>query len=188
MQSDRKLGFWITVAAITILGGVGFLYSGLYPIGADVPHNKITFRILETLREASIARAAKDIAVPDLDDPRMLLAGGADYNEMCTQCHLKPGVDKSDMSVGLYPSPPNLTRTPEAHGHDHGGETDAARARRLFWIIKHGVKASGMPAWGKTHDDDRIWAMVAFLKRLPALTPAQYQIITARKNGASMHH
>ena len=43
----------------------------------------------------------------------------------------------------------------------------------------HGIMASGMPAWGKIHNDQRIWAMVAFIERLPTLTPEQYQIITA---------
>ena len=56
---------------------------------------------------------------------------------------------------------------------------DAKTARKNFWVIKHGIKASGMPAWGKTHDDKRIWAMVAFLQRLPELTADQYQILTA---------
>ena len=50
---------------------------------------------------------------------------------------------------------------------------------RIFGVIKHGIKASGMPAWGKTHDDQRIWAMVAFIKQLPTLTPNQYQVLTA---------
>lgn len=100
---------------------------------------------------------------------------------MCAGCHLKPGESQSDLSFGLYPSPPNLAAEPEAHAHTHTEDADAkARAQRRFWIIKHGIKASGMPAWGATHDDARIWAMVAFLERLPGLTPAQYQILTAR--------
>ena len=82
------------------------------------------------------------------------------------------------MSVGLYPAPPNLTLANTEHeGHEHGDDVEAAREN--FWVIKHGIKASGMPAWGKTHDDERIWAMVAFIKRLPTLTPEQYQILTA---------
>lgn len=160
------------------LAAIGFVYSGLYPIGADTPHTKPVYWALETLRERSIARAARNIAVPPLDEPGMLLAGGADYNEMCAGCHLKPGKTASDLSTGLYPAPPNLAKPGDGHAHER---TDgAAAARRQFWIIKHGIKASGMPAWGPTHDDRRIWAMVAFLQRLPGLTPAQYQILTAR--------
>ena len=176
-----------TAIAAALLGGAIFIYSGLYPIGADVPHNKLTYWLLETLRENSVERASRDIQVPDLNDPALLLAGGADYNDMCTGCHLKPGKDKSDMSQGLYPKPPNLAKESEEHGH--GEKVDKLQdAREKFWIIKHGIKASGMPAWGITHDDQRIWAMVAFLQRLPQLTEQQYQILTARKPGTGMHH
>ncbi len=175
----RCLVIVASLAAAGLVGALGFVFSGLYPIGADDPHTRLTFRVLETLRERSIERASRAIVVPNLDDPEMLLSGGADYNDMCTGCHLKPGMDESDLSLGLYPAPPNLSKR---HGHDEDPEQSA---RERFWVIKHGIKASGMPAWGKTHDDGRIWAMVAFLQRLPDLTPVQYQILTARKGSAT---
>lgn len=152
-------------------------------MGADVPHNRVTYWMLETLRERSIARAAANLEVPtDLDSSDRLLSGGADYNDMCAGCHLKPGKTQSDFTLGLYPAPPNLTR------NDDGGGTNKAQDQRRFWIIKHGIKASGMPAWGPSHDDERIWNMVAFLKRLPELTPEQYQILTARGDDQAEHH
>lgn len=174
---------------VAALAGVGFLYSGLYPMGTDDQHNDLTYWALETLRERSIARAANDIEVPtDLDLPERLLSGGADYNDMCASCHLKPGKTESDFSIGLYPSPPNLTLTPDEHGNGGDSETDRGSLRRQFWIINHGIKASGMPAWGPNHSDERIWNMVAFLQRLPSLTEAQYQILTARGEEGSVHH
>ena len=176
----------LLIASVIGLVGAGlFIYSGLYPIGADVPHNKLSYWLLETLRERSVARAASDIQIPDnLNTSDRLLAGGADYNDMCTSCHLKPGKTDSDFTIGLYPAPPNLTAKADAHGHEHSSDTGSQEAaiQRQFWIIKHGIKASGMPAWGPTHSDERIWNMVAFLQRLPSLTPDQYQILTARGN------
>ncbi|ODS23793.1 cytochrome C oxidase Cbb3 [Candidatus Endobugula sertula] len=169
---------------VTILGGVGFIYSGLYPIGADNRHNALTFWLLETLRKKSISRASKDIEVPDLSDPQLLLSGGADYNDMCVGCHLKPGVTETDMTLGLYPAPPNLTLASDQHDHNHGegGYDDpVVMTRQQFWVIKHGIIASGMAAFGPTHSDERIWAMVAFLRKLPELNETQYQILTARK-------
>ncbi len=165
----------LAVAIAAAAGLAAFIYSGTYPIGADVPHTKFTYWALETLRDRSIERASEDIQVPSLDDPELLLSGGPDYNEMCSGCHLKPGKGKSDFSIGLYPAPPNLTE-------------DADDPREQFWVIKHGIKASGMPAWGPSHDDQRIWAMVAFLQKLPELTPQQYQILTARGEEDSGHH
>ncbi len=178
----------VVLAVLGGLSGLGFLYSGLYPMGADVPHNRLSYWALETLRERSIARAIRDIdGVPDLEDPALLLAGGADYNDMCAGCHLQPGKASSDLSIGLYPPPPNLALNAETHGHEHGeGDADRSAARQ-FWIIKHGIKASGMAAFGPTHDDARIWAMVAFLQKLPTLTSAQYQIITAREAEGGSH-
>ena len=178
-------GLLIT-AVIALVGGGLFLYSGTYPMGADVPHNRLTYWLLETLRERSVARAASDIEVPhDLNTSERLLAGGADYNDMCAGCHLKPGKTESDFTLGLYPAPPNLS---EAIGNVAIGPQDSESAdedelKRDFWVIKHGIKASGMPAWGPTHDDQRIWNMVTFIQKLPELTPAQYQILTARGGG-----
>jgi len=173
-----------SVAIFLVLGTAGgaFIYSGIYPMGADVPHNKLTYWLLETLRENSVDTASKNIQVPPLDEPDLLLSGGADYNDMCSSCHLKPGRSQSDMSLGLYPTPPNLTHSETDYDHDRTDDQGDTRqsARRQFWIIKHGIKASGMPAWGPTHDDQRIWAMVAFLQKLPALSEFQYQILTAR--------
>lgn len=165
----------IVLGVVGALAGILFLFSGLFPVGADEHHSRPVHWALETLRERSILAASADIAVPALNDAGMLMIGGQDYNDMCAGCHLKPGTTTSDLSRGLYPQPPNLA-TASANA-----PADPARAAaRQFWIIKHGVKASGMPAWGYTHDDQRIWAMVAFLQRLPTLTPDQYQILTAR--------
>lgn len=182
----------LLLLVIGVLGALGFIYSGLYEIGADDAHTKPVYLALETLRERSIAARTKDIQIPSLEESQMLLSGGADYNDMCAGCHLKPGKSESDLSTGLYPKPPNLAMPAEMHGegteeHSHGDAK--ASAGRQFWIIKHGLKMTAMPAWGATHDDQRIWAMVAFLQKLPSLTPEQYQILTARGDGdPGMHH
>lgn len=162
-------------AVIAIFAGGLFINSGLYPVGADVRHYPWTHWFLETLRDQSIARAARDIKVPDdLDTSERLLAGGADYNDMCAVCHLKPGKQESDFSIGLYPTPLNLS----LKWDQNLSREDLLK--RQFWVIKHGIKASGMPAWGETHSDDRIWNMVSFLQRLPELNETQYQILSAR--------
>lgn len=166
-----------SVVALILVGAATFVWSGWYPMGADDHHHPLTYKLITILRESSIERAAQDVEVPaDLDRPDRLLAGGADYNDMCAGCHLKPGKNESDFSLGLYPSPPNLTQAGTSM------DTVEKANQRRFWIIKHGIKASGMPAWGPTHDDERIWNMVAFLQRLPELSQQQYQILTARGN------
>lgn len=186
MASSKVLGCvkcLVFALAVGVAAGLGFIYSGLYPVGADDRHTAVTHWALETLRKRSVARASASINVPtNLDTSERLLAGGADYNDMCAGCHLKPGKTESDFSLGLNPAPPNLSQ-------QHPGEGNPkSRAQSRFWAIKHGIKASGMPAWGPTHDDERIWNMVSFLRRLPELSPEQYQIMTARGSADGGHH
>jgi mono/diheme cytochrome c family protein len=168
MRSIKSL---LVVVVVALMGAVVFVYTGVFNVAADEPHSKPFFWLAEAARERSIAARAKGIEVPKLDDPDFISTGGADYNEMCTGCHSKPGIEASELGAAMYPQPPNLTKIKRA---------DPAQT---FWIIKHGIKMSGMPAWGATHDDQRMWAMVAFLQQLPRLTPVQYQILTARDEG-----
>jgi mono/diheme cytochrome c family protein len=155
------------VLAVLAAGAGMFVYSGLYNIGADDHHTKPVFMVLQTLRNRSIHARSEDIKVPKLDDPQLILKGAGQYAAMCTDCHLAPGMDDSEIRPGLYPQPPNLAQM----RFDPQDE---------FWVIKHGLKMSAMPAWGLSHDDETIWSMVAFLQKLPNLTPAEYKDIVAR--------
>ncbi|HEY8051852.1 MAG TPA: cytochrome c, partial [Steroidobacteraceae bacterium] len=159
-----------------VLGGIVFIYSGAFYPGADEPHSGPVFFLAQTARERSIAVRSSAIKVPDLADPKAIAAGASEYAEMCTGCHLAPGMEDNEMRPGLYPHPPDLTAHPRADERDPRA-VNAAVARQ-FWIIKHGIKMSAMPAWGKTHDDATIWTIVAFLQRLPTLTPEQYGEMT----------
>lgn len=159
---------------LAFIGGVLFVYFGLFNVAADEPHSMPVFTLMETVRERSIATRAGGIKAPELDDPAQIASGAADYGEMCASCHLQPGVKDSELGKGMYPEPPNLTKITR---------TDPAQT---FWILKHGIKMSAMPAWGATHTDEELWALVAFLRQLPKLTPAQYQIlITGGEQGSS---
>lgn len=141
-----------------------FIYGGIYNIGADAPHSRLVFGALEELRKRAIASYSRDVKPPaDLNDSKRIAAGAGLYNEMCTGCHLGPGVERSELSQGLYPSAPELARG------------DDLTPAEQFWVIKHGVKLTAMPAWGKTHDDQLIWDMVAFIRQLPKMSPGQYK-------------
>jgi mono/diheme cytochrome c family protein len=156
------LGIVLTVAA-SILGVAVFVGSGLYNIGADDHHSRPVLAIIETLRERSIGARAAAIAVPRLEDPASIATGAARYSALCAGCHLAPGVTKSDLRAGLYPHPPNLA------------QEDVRDPRRAFWTIKHGIKMSAMPAWGKSLDDATIWDIVAFLRQMPTVSSETYQ-------------
>jgi mono/diheme cytochrome c family protein/ketosteroid isomerase-like protein len=156
----------VILLVVGILGIGAFVYSGVYNIGADAPHTKPVHALIETLVDRSVERRAKDLVVPNLEEPQLVLDGAGHYAAMCTGCHLAPGLAENEMRPGLYPKPPQLAKfRPDP--------------REAFWIIKHGIKMSAMPAWGQTHDDAAIWGMVAFLQKLPEMTPAQYKTMVA---------
>jgi mono/diheme cytochrome c family protein len=157
----------VAVIASVAAGAALFIYSGVYNIGADDHHTKPVFAVLQTLRNRSIRVRSERIRVPSLDDPQMILKGAGQYAAMCTGCHLAPGLADSEIRPGLYPQPPNLSRV-------------RVDPKDAFWAIKHGIKMSAMPAWGASHDDPTIWSMVAFLQKLPDMTPAQYKEIVSR--------
>jgi mono/diheme cytochrome c family protein len=158
----------LSLLLIAILGVGLFVWSGRYNPGADSPHWKITYALLQAARERSVEQQASTITPPaNLDDPQLVLKGAGQYAAMCTSCHLAPGMKDSELRPGLYPKPPNLSE-------------GRVEPREAFWVIKHGLKMSAMPAWGMSHDDATIWSMVAFLQKLPGMTPAQYKEIVAK--------
>ena len=160
------LGVLATVLLLAV-GAAAFVWSGRYDIGADAPHTRPVFALMQALRERSIRAHAAALTVPDLTDPQLVLKGAGQYAAMCTQCHLSPAMADSEIRPGLYPQPPNLSRV-------------RVDPKQAFWVIKHGIKMSAMPAWGASHDDATIWSMVAFLQKLPGMSAQEYKDIVAR--------
>ena len=150
--------------AIVAAAALAFIYSGVYDISATTPHFGVTHRVLRTVMEQSVKRQARDVQVPELDDPEKVHSGFRSFNAMCVTCHGAPGTPASEIGKGLYPQAPDLA--------------DAAKAwtpAELYVIVKRGIKMSGMPAWEPTHSGEQLWALVAFLKVLPTMPAAEYQ-------------
>jgi len=166
----------IAVAALVVVGAA-FIYSGMFNVAADDAHWSMTARLIEATREHSIdAQSRSVLTSPSLEDPDLIAMGAAHYDEMCTGCHLGPGLEDSELRAGLYPQPPKLAE-----------HTEHRTPAELFWIIKHGLKMTGMPAWGMSHDDRSIWGMVAFVQKLPQLSPTAYHELVG-KGGSGHHH
>lgn len=168
----------LLIVVLAAAGGVGFVYSGLYDVAATTPHWPATTWLLKMARSRSIAsRAADIVAPPDFDDPAKVGAGVSHFAAHCAICHGAPGVPRGEIAKGLYPSPPDLS-----------GAAAEYSAAELFWILKHGIKMSGMPAWSD-HSDAELWATVAFLEKLPKMTEAEYaQLLMAGFAHGGHHH
>lgn len=163
-MSLKLAAAFVLLAAVV---GAVYVYFGVYNIGADEKHWAVTESLLQTVRSRSIAARAREIrGMPDLQDAKLVSIGAGQYSEMCVQCHLAPGKKDSPLREGLYPQPPDLSlRSPEP--------------RAAFWTTKHGIKMTAMPAWAASHDDATIWALVAFLQKLPGLDAKTYEKMTA---------
>jgi mono/diheme cytochrome c family protein len=167
MKTVRTL---LVLVALLVAALVVFIYSGLYDVAASTPDGGLVRWALGTTQGRSVHRRAEGIAVPRLDDPAMIRRGLVHYHAMCVTCHGAPGVALSEIGQGLNPEPPELA--------GEAGEEPA----ELFWVTKHGIKMTGMPAFGATHDDEEIWAIVAFLQELPRLSPERYQALVRSAN------
>jgi mono/diheme cytochrome c family protein len=165
----------------TIMGlgiiGIIFIYSGFYNVSAIEPETGISKWILETTSDNSVEHYSKDINVPDLSDSLTIREGFAHYKEMCESCHSAPGKEETELAKGLNPPAPDLSES--------GQEMSA---EELFWITKNGIKMTGMPAWGKTHSDDKIWAIVAAVKKLRDTSPEEYNSFPEESDEMEGHH
>lgn len=179
----KKIFSLLLVSFILVVIALG---SGAYNMAATEKHWAITEKIIEWVRESSIAARAKDLEVPslELEDAKLILKGAEHYNAMCTVCHLAPGLEPTELSIGLYPQAPVF--------HLREPLNDLAkkqeRAKAYFWVIKNGLKMTAMPAWGLSHDDDSVWAMAAFVLKISHMTPEQYENLThSSKNHTHGH-
>src|SRR4030042_34268 len=153
--------FGLLIAAVA-----AFVWTGSYNVAASVPHWKITHWFLEKVREQSISAHSRGTIVPSLNNPKLVETGFKNYHEMCRLCHGAPGYSRTEIAKGLYPLPPDLTKE-ELVKRQNDAE--------LYWVIKNGIKMTGMPAFGPTHSEEELLGIVVFLKRLPNLKPEEYR-------------
>lgn len=149
---------------VLILGGAVFIYSGAYNVAANESTAGLIRWILLTTADQSIARHAEAAAPLELSsDSTVLRRGFSAFEDMCIQCHGAPGVDRGWIGQGVEPTPPYL--------HEEASDMSDAE---LFWVIRHGVKFTAMPALQPTHTDEQIRELAAFVKLLPAMEETEY--------------
>jgi mono/diheme cytochrome c family protein len=166
----------LLAAVLLVVAALAFVYSGIYDVSASSSHGAVSHWALTTAMEASVKRRASRIEVPDLSDESLVLAGANDFEEMCVQCHGAPGRKPAAIGQGLNPPAPDLAET-----------AIEMTAAELFWVTKHGIRMTGMPAWGSTHDDDALWPVVALLTVLPELDATAYEDLRSRARGMGHH-
>jgi hypothetical protein len=167
-------GFATAIVLLVVAAAVVTL-AGAYNVAATIPETRLEWIILRNVMLNSV-RAHSDHDVSRTWNDNQVWEGFQEYNEMCVYCHGAPGREVSEIGRGLRPSPPNLVETAQRWNDS-----------QLFWIIKNGIKMTGMPAFAPTHADDTIWNIVGFVRKLSHLTAEQYTGMEARATESQEH-
>lgn len=179
--TDRKLvakTVAITLLVLALGGAAGayaFMMSGIYNISSTSQHLQFVYTFLEKGMHQSVRFHARKIEAPPLDDVQMVQRGARIYDAVCVQCHGAPGIAPQGIGMGMQPVPGPLVDSDKKW-----------EARELYWIVRHGIKMSGMPAWEYRMSDEQLWEMVAFMQHLPQMTPAEYRNISRSNHGTHL--
>lgn len=165
-----------TLAVVAVLlalaaGGAAwaFLRFGLYDIAATEQHTRLVYGLMDYAMRRSVQARSAPLQVPELAAARRVESGAALYRGHCLQCHGAPGVAPEPLALGLTPAPANLVATARAW-----------QPQEIFWVVKHGIKMTGMPAWEYRLRDEEIWDVVAFVRAMANMTTAEYAALAKR--------
>ncbi len=161
-QVAAKWAFIVVI--MCALGGFLTAWSGLYSVAASRGHWPGFELFLEFGMRSSVRTHALGIQVPSLDDQNRLRRGASHFERGCAVCHGSP--DRPSMAVvrSMLPEPSDLKAL-----------VPTWKTNELFWIVRNGLKYTGMPAWPALEREDEVWDVIAFLRELPTITPDRYR-------------
>jgi hypothetical protein len=162
----RFLKAFIVVLILLGAGVIAFAWSGIYNIAATEPHWGVTRDLIETVRDRSVAVRSRDLKPPNKEAAHSGVATVIHYQETCVACHGAPGLEPAEFASGLNPRPPELASDDALH--------DRSKAQ-VYWIIKHGLKMTGMPAQGFSHGDEQMWRLADLVLKLTDMSPQEYE-------------
>lgn len=155
----------MAVLCSSVVMALLFVWSGVFNVSSREPHWSATRWLMGMVRDRSIAVHSNDIELNQVDSSKYHSVGLEHFHEMCRLCHGAPGYPQSEFAKGLYPNPPELASKPVQSRSDV----------EIYWIIDNGLKMTGMPAFGATHDKDAILGIMAVLRRLRSLSANEYR-------------
>ena len=176
MRHRRPLRVSVVAAGLVLAAGASAFLgaaAGLAPTKASGGHWAITEWFLQFTMQRSASTQSLGVTVPPLDDPNLVLKGAAYFDFGCRSCHGAPGAAPWPAVRTMLPPPPDLAV-----------EVPKSNPRKLFHIVKHGIKFTGMPAFPSQERDDEVWALVAFLQKLPGMDAATYRSLSGNNPAA----
>jgi mono/diheme cytochrome c family protein len=153
------------IAALAATGAGALLYtqSGIYDVAASKPHTNIVETIAHETMIHSVRMHARNIDAPARITAAQVVGGFCAYEAHCVMCHGAAAVARQRWVNGMTPDPPYLLDAPRRWTRP-----------QLFWIVKHGIKMTGMPAWETELTDAQIWNVVAFIEANNDVSPHIY--------------
>ena len=160
----------ITACACGVVAAVAFIYSGFYDVTAATPHTRLVGWALHQVYQSSMERVSADIEAPaDLETAANVQGGAQLYSENCAMCHSAPGTSLNSIGRGIYPSAPILLAIMRKN-----------HPNQMFWVIKNGIKMTGMADFGKSLTDQQIWDIAAFLQKDRGITASDYAKLASK--------
>jgi cytochrome c553 len=163
----------LVILAVLAAAGLGVSIAGIVPIKASSGHWWLTARFLQFSKTRSVATHTLAMDAPRLEEPWLASKGAGHYESGCRPCHGSPEFREPVIARSMTPRPPYLGQTVRNW-----------EASELFYIVKHGIKFTGMPAWPALQRDDEVRAMVAFLLKLPDLDAKRYRELVHGEQGS----
>ena len=168
------IGFTLVVVTGVV---AAYIYSGAFDVAASTLDNAFEQSLFRTAMRRSVLAMSRSIGQPPRFTDHMVKDGFDHYEDMCGGCHGGPGIERGEIGKGLNPPAPDLADA-----------VPAWSPGQLFWIVKNGLKMTGMPSFGKTHDDNQIWSIVAFIEQLPGMSDEQYREMKEQAGPATHAH
>jgi mono/diheme cytochrome c family protein len=164
------LGFVVALIVLPVVG-LAYFSLGFSQIRADAKPSALETAVLRAAVRASIRRSAAGVPSPPAANDDDIVAGGKLYVLGCQGCHGDLGGPYQEDN-DLYPPPPQLPHMGTQYSEPE-----------LYWIVKHGVRMTGMSAYGPFYSEKELWSLAAFLRRIDNLHPGMIERIKAKKAG-----
>jgi mono/diheme cytochrome c family protein len=171
MKSTTKHIFWSAFGTLLALVAIAaiVIQFGAVNMAASQPPGKVEQGLARWTVGRSVDMRSHDELNPVAGDESAIETGLHLFREMCIQCHGAPKIESEPFAKGLNPPAPELSIV-----------LDEWSDGELFWIVKNGIRMTGMPAFGVTLQDQEIWGIVAGMRQLPELTETQVQELRQR--------
>lgn len=172
-----RILLWIVVLLLLVGAAAAFVIeTGRVPIAATTPPDVVD-RVAITAKFRAVVHNAAGLQVTLPADAASVAKGREHYVENCLPCHGAPGVKPAEFAEGMNPKPPDID-----------GQLQNYNDAQLFWVIKNGIRATGMPGFGVNHKDEEIAAIAAFVRHTPRLSPEERKDLAAAASHEDHHH